>query len=124
MDGAAAHVQRRLGFLSQLLHRQNAVHVDDLIEMSANALELLGDVTPQRWGDFDMMSGDAELHKPPPVPERFTSAASPSGAARWRARSPSPHGTLRPCGVRPECPLPRGSRRCARRSGGPEGSLP
>jgi hypothetical protein len=46
VDGAAAHVQRGLGFLSQLLYRQHTVHVDDLIKMSADALELLLDITP------------------------------------------------------------------------------
>jgi len=48
----AAHVQRGFGLLSQLLYRQHTVHVDDLIKVSADALELLLDITPQRRGDF------------------------------------------------------------------------
>src|ERR1700739_293615 len=41
MDRVTAHVQGRLGLLSQFLHRQYAMHVDDLLEMSSDALELL-----------------------------------------------------------------------------------
>src|SRR4029077_596372 len=45
VDGAAAHVQRGFGLLSQLLYRQHTVHVDDLIKVSADAFELLLDIT-------------------------------------------------------------------------------
>ncbi len=45
--GVAAHVQGRLGLLSQLLHRQYAMHVDDLLEVPHDALELLLHVTAQ-----------------------------------------------------------------------------
>src|SRR5215469_4552180 len=67
VDGAAAHVQGRLGLLSQLLHRQHTVNVDNVIEVPADALEFLFDITPQRWGDLDVVTGDVELHRPPPV---------------------------------------------------------
>ena len=62
MDGAAAHVQRRLGLLSQFLHRQDAMHVDDLIEMASDPLELLLHIAAQRGGDLDVVTGDVELH--------------------------------------------------------------
>ena len=47
VDRVAAHVQGGLGLLSQFLHRQDAVHVDDLIEMARDALEFLFDVAAQ-----------------------------------------------------------------------------
>src|SRR2546421_12510988 len=85
VDGAAAHVQRGFGLLAQLLYRQHTVHVDDLIKVSADALELLLDITPQRRGDFDVVTGDAELHGPSPV----TSVSVPPAGARSRPRCPS-----------------------------------
>src|SRR6202040_1074165 len=115
VNGAAAHVQRGLGFLSQLLYRQHTVHVDDLIKMSADALELLLDITPQRRGDFDVVTGDAELHGPSPV---LTSVSVPHAGARSRPRCPSLRGTWQPCDAPPECPRPRAVPRCARRSRG------
>src|SRR6185437_7981878 len=66
MDGVAAHVQRRLGLLSQLLHRQYAMYVHDLIEVSANALQFLLHIAPQCCGDVDVVAGYAELHTSSP----------------------------------------------------------
>ena len=40
------------------------MHVDDLIEVPHDALELLLHVTAQRRGDLDVMTGDVELHRP------------------------------------------------------------
>jgi hypothetical protein len=34
MDGAATNMQRRLGRLSEFLHRQYAMHVNDVIEVA------------------------------------------------------------------------------------------
>src|SRR5215831_10394744 len=47
VDGTTAHVERCLGLLSQLLHRQYAVYVDHLIEMPANAFQFLLHIAPQ-----------------------------------------------------------------------------
>src|SRR5579863_6758052 len=73
VDRVAAHVQRRLGLLSQLLYRQYAVHVDDAVEMSADTLELLFHITAQRCSDLDVMPGDVELHGPSPFLSVFQS---------------------------------------------------
>ena len=62
MNRVAADVQRRFGLLSQLLHRQHTVNVDDLIEVPRDALELLLHVSAQGRSDLDMMAGDVELH--------------------------------------------------------------
>jgi len=67
VDCAAAHVQRRFGLLAQLFNRQHAVHVDDLVEVPANAFELLLHIAPQRVCDFYVVAGDVELHGPSPV---------------------------------------------------------
>src|SRR5579863_1529323 len=47
VDRITADVQRRFRLLSQLLHRQHTVHVDDLVEMSADTFELLLHVASQ-----------------------------------------------------------------------------
>src|SRR5207244_13038677 len=46
MDRGTAYVQRRLGLLSQLFHRQYAVHIQHLIVVPADALEFLFNITP------------------------------------------------------------------------------
>src|ERR1700756_1360900 len=95
VDGIAAHVQRRLGLLSQLLHRQHAVYVDDTVKMPADALELLHNIAAQRWGDFDVVPGDVELHGPSPI--------GGFCGARSKRESPWLRGTWRRCGVPPRC---------------------
>jgi hypothetical protein len=62
MDGIAAHVQRGFGLLSEFLYGKNAVHVDDVVEMAGDPLELLFDVTAHGRGDFDMVTGKRQLH--------------------------------------------------------------
>src|SRR2546430_12935927 len=84
------------------------------------SLELLLDITPQRRGDFDVVTGDAELHGPSPV----TSVSVPPAGARSRPRCPSLRDTWRPCDAPPECPPPRAVPRCARRSRGRPRPLP
>src|SRR6185312_4440927 len=62
VNRAAADVQRRFGLLSQFLHRQHTVNVDDLIEVASDALELPLHVDAQGRGDLHVMAGDVELH--------------------------------------------------------------
>ena len=66
VDGVAAHMQCGFGLLSELLNRQDAMHVDYVVEMAGNALELLLDVRAHRRGDFDMMTGKRQLHDSSP----------------------------------------------------------
>ena len=56
MDGIAAHMQSGFGLLSELLNRQDAMHVDYVVEMARNPFEFLFDVGTHRRGDFDMMT--------------------------------------------------------------------
>src|SRR5690349_24135740 len=62
MDRIAAYMQGGFGLLSELLNRQDAMHVDYVVEMAGNALELLLDIGAHRRGDFDMMTGKRQLH--------------------------------------------------------------
>jgi hypothetical protein len=62
MDRVAAHVQGRLGLVSQLLHREDPVRVDHLVEMAHDALAFLLQVAAQGGGDLDVMAGDAQVH--------------------------------------------------------------
>src|SRR4051812_15997934 len=62
MDGIAAHMQCGFGLLSELLNREYAMHVDNVVEMARNALELPLHVGAHRRGDFDMMTGKRQLH--------------------------------------------------------------
>src|SRR4051794_27295170 len=56
VDGVAAYMQGGFGLLSELLDRQDAMHVDYVIEMARNPFELLFDVRAHRGSDFDMMT--------------------------------------------------------------------
>ena len=62
MNRIAAHVQRRFRLVSQLLHRQYTVHIDDLFEMPRDSLHFLLDISSQCGSDLDMMTGEAKLH--------------------------------------------------------------
>src|SRR5689334_4675847 len=66
MDGIAAHVQRGFGLLSEFLHGKDAMHVDDVVEVARDPLQLLLDVAAHRRGDFDMMTGKRQLHDASP----------------------------------------------------------
>ena len=50
VDRVAADVQRRLGLLSQLLHRQHTVHVDDLVEMPCRCVRVSSPRKPRSDG--------------------------------------------------------------------------
>src|ERR1700733_16087750 len=67
MDGAAADVQRRLRRLSELLHRQHTMHIDDMIEMAHDSFEFFLHIGAQRGGDFDVMTGDAQMNSSSPA---------------------------------------------------------
>jgi len=48
--------------VTQLLHGEHAVHVDELLEMSGYPLEFLEYVAAEGGSDFDMMTAEIELH--------------------------------------------------------------
>ncbi len=62
MDHRAADAQRRLSPVLELLDRQHAVHVDDLVEMPHHAVELPLDVAAQGRGDVNVVAGELQLH--------------------------------------------------------------
>ena len=51
-------VDRNLGLLLQFRHRQDHIHVDDVIEVTGNPLELTGDVFANSRRDFKVVSTD------------------------------------------------------------------
>jgi hypothetical protein len=59
-------MQCGFGLLSEFLNRQDAMHVDYVIEMAGNALEFPLDVGAHGRGDFDMMTGKRQLHDSSP----------------------------------------------------------
>ena len=63
MNGLAADVQRRFGLVLQLLDGQHEMRVDDVIEVSHDAVEFLLHVAAHGCGDLDVMTGDAQLHE-------------------------------------------------------------
>src|SRR5688572_9514342 len=65
MDVLAPDVYARLDLLVQFLHREYHVHVDDVIEMVRDALELARNVVADRRGDFDVMPGQMQIHPRP-----------------------------------------------------------
>src|SRR5262245_12897298 len=64
MDGIAAHMQGGFVLLSEFLNGKDAMHVDDVVEMTRNPLEFLLHVRAHRRGNFDMMTGKRQLHGP------------------------------------------------------------
>jgi hypothetical protein len=51
-------VHRRFDPVLQLLHREYDVHVDDVIEVMGDALELAGHVIPDGRRDLQMVAGE------------------------------------------------------------------
>src|SRR5262245_40157749 len=62
VDAPAAHLDRRFRLLPQLLDRQDAMHVDQRLEVARDPLELLRDVAAERGRDLDVVTGQVELH--------------------------------------------------------------
>src|SRR6185295_5424026 len=105
------------GTLVELFHGQHAMGINQVIGVAHQSLELFLHVAAQRSGDFDMMTGDAQLHgaspyffivlhlsqKPfgPRYPLKFS---WPPAGARWRAQFLKPPGTWRLCGGPPARP--------------------
>ena len=71
----AGQMHGDLGLLLQFFHRLDHVHVDDMIEMTCNPLELAGNVITQRRGDFEMVSTDLQVHGVAPF-KRIAAAAT------------------------------------------------
>src|SRR5262249_18767901 len=137
MDGITANVQRGFGLLSELLNRENTMHVDYVVEMTRNPFELLFHVRAHRLGDFDMMTGKRQLHDSSPFLAlsislcpicyfalSFISKGLPWLCVRSTAPVPAPRGISPPCGARLRCPRRRAVRRCGCRKAGCPSPLP
>ena len=88
------NMQRDFGLLVQLLDAQNNVHVDYVIEMARDLLQLLANIVANGGADFQMMTTDLQIH----------TASSIGSYANWRWGDPSPHGILLWSGVLRQCP--------------------
>src|SRR5688572_3683728 len=131
MDGAAAHMQGGFGLLSELLHRQDTMHVDHVIEMPGNALELLLHVGAHGRGYFDMVTGKRQLHDASPFLAYLLTLISfefiwrrPWPCARWKAQGPVLRDTWRPFAAPRRFLRPRAARRCGCRKAGWSSLLP
>src|SRR5687767_9885815 len=62
VDVLARHVHVGLDPLVELLHRHHDVHVDHVVEVPIDALELRDDVVADRLGDLDVVTGQVEVH--------------------------------------------------------------
>src|SRR3954469_7101789 len=60
----AADMQRAFGLLADLVHREDHVGVDHMVEVPVDALELRAHVAQDRRGDVDMMAAHVEVHIP------------------------------------------------------------
>jgi hypothetical protein len=58
----AAHVQRHLGLLAQLVDGEDDVGVDHVVEVARDALDLGAHVVADRWGHFEVMTAHVEIH--------------------------------------------------------------
>src|SRR5450631_1047930 len=75
--------QSGLGLVTQLLHREHAVNIDQLFEMPGDSLEFFQDIATKRRRNFHMMTAEIELHElPPELKARFYDARA---AARFRS---------------------------------------
>jgi hypothetical protein len=53
-------------FFLLLFYAENNPHIHHLVKVSIDAIEFLGDIATQSWGDFKMMSADRQIHTYPP----------------------------------------------------------
>src|SRR5574343_225377 len=88
------NMQGDFGLLVQLLDAQHNMHVDDVIEMARDLLQLLAHVFADSGADFQIMTTDLQIH----------TASSKGSCANWRWGDPSPHGILLWSGVLRQCP--------------------
>src|SRR5436189_3848265 len=58
----AAHMQRALGLLADLVHGEDHVGVDHMVEVPVDALELRAHVAQDRRSDIDMVPAHVEVH--------------------------------------------------------------
>src|SRR4051794_29452779 len=58
----AAHMERHFGFLAQLVHGEDDVCVDDVVEMPADALQLRAHITANRRRHVQMMAAHVQVH--------------------------------------------------------------
>ena len=49
-----------------LFNREENFDIDHLIKMSGYSIKLGRDVTSERWGNFEMMTADRQVHRWPP----------------------------------------------------------
>ena len=108
VDLVPAKHQRRLGLVTQLLHREDAVNVDQLLEMPGDSLEFLQDVAAKRRRNFHMMTAEIELHESSYAELTVTCSTTRGqrrACVRWTERSACPRDIWQPCAWRPVCPL-------------------
>jgi len=79
----AAHVQRGFAFLLQLVDREHDGDVDDVVEVTGDAVELRRHVVAQRGRHVDMMAGQLQVHRSLLVRRNAGPQRSPSTCARW-----------------------------------------
>ena len=70
-------------FLFLLFDTQDHAHIDHLVEMTVDAIEFLGDIAAQGWGDFKMMTADRQIHTTPP--EKYLTVLSSNMPDRRQA---------------------------------------
>ena len=70
-------------FLFLLFDAEDHSHIDHLVEMPLDAIEFLGDIAAQGWGDFKMMTADRQIHTTPP--EKYLTVLSSNMPDRRQA---------------------------------------
>src|SRR5580698_6942758 len=88
--------------MGHFFDRQDAVDVNELLEMPRDSLEFLDYVAAQCGGDFHMMTAEIQLHV---SSFHFRTRGQPLFCAHSTARSACPRGTWQPCVWPPVCPL-------------------
>src|SRR6185436_15686615 len=120
VDVLAAHVQRHFSLLPQLVHCEDHVRVDHVVEMPDHASKLGVDVLADRRGDVELVAADVEVHASTPswvearqlVPRAYSALLCRTGGIRRDSRyfAIVRRATTIPC-------LPRMRASCASESG-------
>ncbi|MNI74766.1 hypothetical protein D3C73_1308720 [compost metagenome] len=62
----AGNMQRGFDFLLQFFDGHRDLHISDLVEMSLQSFEFFADVGAKRFGHFQLVSTDVDLHTASP----------------------------------------------------------
>src|SRR6185437_14628254 len=115
----AADVHVGFDDLLQLVDGKHDAHVDHMVEMPVDPLELGDDVRADGRGDFEVIAGEGQIHQALLVDCAVSAGGAPRDAvlrqvrdrsvkgpcACSRAGSAAPRGILRSCGAPPEYPV-------------------